>query len=194
MKVTYVNSRDNAIKSALAFDNLTKKWKHVLFFRSTVISVIVLLFILYRNYSLQSGIRIDDIYYPLASLIYTVFWGAPLSLLIGWTLYKFSLVSRQNAIMAQFEGLPKDYFGQTDISLEPDGITLRTPYFRIVYDRKMTDTIMTTQDFIFLCLGAHCVLSIPISALGAQQSESIIEIEKFVSVTARQQKLSSAKA
>ncbi len=180
MTISYLNSYDNAVKSRLTFDKLSIKWKRFLVYRSIAISILVLLFLLDRNYLSNEGIRINGVFQPFASLIFNLIWSVPVSILIGWVLYKFSLVSHNNAIIAQFEGLPAEYFGSVSLSLEDDGLAVDGPTFRGKYSWKMINALKTTGDYLFFCFGSHLISSIPTSALGNQQSEFIAKAENLI--------------
>jgi hypothetical protein len=125
-------------------------------------------------------------------MVLSFIWGAPVSLIIGWVIYKFSLASRRNAIIEQFEGLPADYFGLVSVSMDHDGLAIQAPHFQGKYDWKMINTIKMTQEYLFFCFNTHLVLSIPISALGTQQSEFIEKADNWMS-SAKQPLMSSTK-
>ena len=94
--------------------------------------------------------------------------------------YKFSLATRKNAIISQFEGLPSDYFGMVSISIEQDGLVFQMPLFQGKHSWKVINSLKTTQEYLFFCLDNRLVLSVPLTALGNQQEEFISHANAFI--------------
>lgn len=183
MTLTFMFSYENAINSRLAFDTLSPKWKGQLIFRSAAISCLLLVFLIYATYTTKLGtsIVIDNTSHPIASLIIDVIWIIPVSVIAGWGDYKFSLATRKNTVIGQFEGLPSDYFGMTTISIDQDGIAFQMPLSQGRHSWKLVNSIKTTQEYLFFCLDNRLVLSIPLSVLGTRQQEFITIANNFIS-------------
>src|SRR5688572_26904195 len=157
MTITFMNSYENAINSRLVFDALSPKWKRQLIYRSAVISFLLLVFLIYKTYTSKYGISINDTFYPIASLVFNLVWIVPVSVIVGWADYKFSLATRRNAILSQFEGLPSDYFGTVSISIDQDGLAFQMPLFQGKHSWKVINSIKTTQEYLFFCLNNRLV-------------------------------------
>ena len=183
MTSTFINSYENAVNSRLAFDVLSPNWKRQLIFRSIVISCLLLVFLIYITYTTKLGtsIVINNNSFPIASLIIDTAWIIPVSVVAGWGDYKFSLSTRKNALLVQYEGLPSDYFGITSVSINQDGLAFQMPLSQGKLSWKLIDTIKTAQGYLFFCRNNQLVLSMPLSALENNEAEFISIANSFIS-------------
>lgn len=181
MTITFMSSYENATNSRLVFDTLSPSWKRQLIYRSVIISFLLFAFLIYKTYTSKYGISINDIFYPIASLVFNLVWIIPISVIVGLADYKFSLATRKNAILSQFEGLPSDYFGIVSISINQDGLAFQMPLSQGKLSWKLINTIKTAQGHLFFCRNNQLVLSMPLSALENNEANFISIANSFIS-------------
>ena len=107
-----------------------------------------------------------------------------LSLAIGWFISAAVKTAQENRVAKEIKDHPAEYFGEANITLDQNGVSIHAPLFQVQYNWKMLDSVLVTPGYLFICSGQGAkqslVVWIPVNALGSQSATTISNVESWI--------------